>query len=121
MEGFPRHLEHAELLNNAPFTCGNIFNHFHLAARKKIKIYVHCYIKDSKSRNHILCPSVDMEVNLKELEGGVFHMLLLVHKFPVQQKVCFIIELIAIASNFLKIQAQNNFSFQVIQAYMLRP
>ncbi|KAI3726703.1 hypothetical protein L1987_66503 [Smallanthus sonchifolius] len=86
MEGFPRHLEHLELLNNEPFACGNIFNHFHLSGRKKINIYVHCCMKDAKSRNHILCPSINMEENLKELESGLFHLLLLVHKFPAQQK-----------------------------------
>lgn len=89
MEGFPRDLEHLELINIDPFACGNIFNHFHLSGRKKINIYIHCYMKDANSRNHILCHSVDMEENLKELETGVFHLLLLVHKFPVQQKVYF--------------------------------
>ncbi|KAF5792386.1 putative CST complex subunit CTC1 protein [Helianthus annuus] len=88
MEGFPRNLEHLELLNNDPFACGNIFNHFHFPRRKNINIniYIHCYMKDAKSRNHILRPSVDMEENLTELESGLFHLLLLVHKFPVQQK-----------------------------------
>ncbi|KAL8230888.1 hypothetical protein R6Q57_000666 [Mikania cordata] len=87
MVGFPRNLEHLELLNTDPFTCRNIFNHFHLAGRKQINIYVHFYMKDTKSRNHILCPGVDMEENLKELESGLFHLLLLVHKFPIQQKL----------------------------------
>lgn len=87
MEGFPRQLEHSELVNNEPFSCGNIFNHFRSAGRKRITIYVHCYIRDAKLKNHILCPSVDMEEKYKELESGRFHLLSLVHKFPVQQKL----------------------------------
>nr|XP_043616294.1 CST complex subunit CTC1 [Erigeron canadensis] len=87
MEGFPRQLEHLELLNEEPFSCEHIFNHFHLAGKKRISIYAHFYMKDVKSRNHILCPSMDMKENFKELEHGRFHLLTVVHKFPVQQKL----------------------------------
>ncbi|KAJ9567422.1 hypothetical protein OSB04_003388 [Centaurea solstitialis] len=86
MEGFPRQLENLEPLNDEPFSCRNIFNHFQLAGRKRITIYILCYMKDTKSRNHILCPSMDREENFKELESGRFHLLWLMHKFPVQQK-----------------------------------
>ncbi|XP_076904587.1 CST complex subunit CTC1-like [Bidens hawaiensis] len=86
IEGFSRDLKHLELLDHEPFTCGNIFNHFRLSERKKINIYINCYMKDAKSINHILHPSVDMEENLKEFESGLFHLILLAHKFPIQQK-----------------------------------
>ncbi|PWA88018.1 conserved telomere maintenance component 1 [Artemisia annua] len=86
MEGFPRELETLESLNNDPFSCENIFNHFRFAGKKRFTIYIHCYMKDAKLRNCILCPGTDMEKNLKELESGRFHLLLLVHKFPAQKK-----------------------------------
>lgn len=86
MEGFPQQLENLESLNDEPFSCGNIFNHFQLAGRKRFTIYIYCYMRDAKSRNHILCPSMDREENFKELESGRFHLLWLMHKFPVQQK-----------------------------------
>ncbi|XP_076912628.1 CST complex subunit CTC1-like [Bidens hawaiensis] len=86
MEGFSRDLKHLELLDHESYTYGNIFNHFRLSERKKINIYIHCYMKDAKSRNHILHPSVDMEEDLKEFESGLFHLILLAHKFPIQQK-----------------------------------
>ncbi|XP_024970942.1 CST complex subunit CTC1 [Cynara cardunculus var. scolymus] len=86
MEGFPRQLKHLESLEDEPFSCGNIFGHFQLARRKRFTIYIYCYMRDAKSRNHILCPSMDGEDNLKELESGRFHLLWLMHKFPVQQK-----------------------------------
>ncbi|GJS31595.1 hypothetical protein Tco_0492215 [Tanacetum coccineum] len=52
---------------------------------KMFTIYIHCYMKDAKSRNRVLCPGMDMVENFKELENGKFHLLLLVHKFPAQQ------------------------------------
>ncbi|GJX12081.1 CST complex subunit CTC1 isoform X1 [Tanacetum coccineum] len=86
MEGFPRQLETLESLSTEPFSFGNIFNHFRFAGKKRFTIYIYCYMKDAKSRNRVLCPGMDMVENLKELENGKFHLLLLVHKFPVQQK-----------------------------------
>ncbi|XP_071712647.1 CST complex subunit CTC1 [Rutidosis leptorrhynchoides] len=86
MEGYPRQLEQLESLDNEPFSCGNIFNHFNITGTKRISLYVHCYMKDAKLRNRILCPSKDTKENFNELESGRFHLLLLVHKFPLQQK-----------------------------------
>ncbi|GKA91614.1 hypothetical protein Tco_0813539 [Tanacetum coccineum] len=61
MEGFSRELETLESFNNDPFSY-------------------------AKLRNRILCPGTAMEKSLKELESGRLHLLLLVHKFPAQQK-----------------------------------
>ncbi|CAI9281819.1 unnamed protein product [Lactuca saligna] len=85
IEGFPRQIHHLQSLNNDPFSCKNIFNHFQLSRRKQFTIYIYCYIRDTKSRNHILCPRMDKE-KYKELESGNFHLLYLMHKFPLQQK-----------------------------------
>ncbi|KAL7604398.1 hypothetical protein Lser_V15G18881 [Lactuca serriola] len=86
IEGFPRQLQHLQSLNNDPFSCKNIFNHFQSSRRKQFTIYIYCYIRDTKSRNHILCPRMDKEEKYKELESGNFHLLYLMHKFPLQQK-----------------------------------
>ncbi|CAH1429936.1 unnamed protein product [Lactuca virosa] len=86
IEGFPRQLQHLQSLNNDPFSCKNIFNHFQLTRRKQFTIYIYCYIRDTKSRNHILYPRMDKEEKYKEIESGNFHLLYLMHKFPLQQK-----------------------------------
>ncbi|KAI3767339.1 hypothetical protein L2E82_17434 [Cichorium intybus] len=88
IEGFPQQLQHLQSLNNDPFSCKNIFNHFQSSRRKQkqFTIYIYCFMRDTKSRNHILCPKTDKEEKYKELENGSFHLLLLLHKFPLQKK-----------------------------------
>ncbi|GJZ65611.1 hypothetical protein Tco_0622307 [Tanacetum coccineum] len=81
-------LENWKLWNHSTMTRSHVetFSTIFVLLGKRCTIYLHCYMKDAKLRNRIVCPGTDTEKSLKELESGRLHLLLLVHKFPAQQK-----------------------------------
>ncbi|KAL3655225.1 hypothetical protein CASFOL_001011 [Castilleja foliolosa] len=67
-----------------PLSCRNIFSNSLLLRKTKMSVYLFHRKSDEDSGTRSLF--FDWKENSQELESGMFHLLMLTHKFPAQQK-----------------------------------
>ncbi|PIN11237.1 hypothetical protein CDL12_16163 [Handroanthus impetiginosus] len=84
MEGITPKLVELDTTMYQPLSCRSIFSNALPLRRMKTSIYLdHCPTdEDSRSRSLFF----DCKQNSQELDSGIFHLLMLTHKFPVLQK-----------------------------------
>ncbi|KAK4390602.1 CST complex subunit CTC1 [Sesamum angolense] len=83
MEGIPPDMVDADSTICPPLSCRSIFSNAQPLRTMKISIYLHHWPTDD-SRSHSLF--FDWKGNSQELDSGKFHLLMLTHKYPIQQK-----------------------------------
>lgn len=86
MEGKPERVDSLGL-HTEPFLCRNIFSSIPLIREMKLANYLFFHLEDTKSRNFPFHVGVKNKENFEELQSGRFHLLLVTHKYPEQQKV----------------------------------
>lgn len=69
-----------------PLSCRSIFSNALPLRRLKTSIYLYHCPSDEDSRSCALF--FDWKGNPQEFDIGKYHLLMLTHKFPIQQKVC---------------------------------
>lgn len=87
IEGMPQSVGCIGLLDNDLFSCRTIFHFIPLARKMNLTVYVYFRLRNSMCRNLPIYPCTGPGEDLKRLESGMFHLLLVTHKFPVLQKV----------------------------------
>ncbi|KAA8537704.1 hypothetical protein F0562_027306 [Nyssa sinensis] len=85
-EGKPEQVNHFGLLFNESFACRSVFKCVPLSRKINLGIYIHFYLRETKSRNHPFHSRMSWKGNFEELESGRFHLLRVTHKFPSLQK-----------------------------------
>ncbi|KAL0325645.1 UNVERIFIED_CONTAM: CST complex subunit CTC1 [Sesamum radiatum] len=83
MEGITPDMVDADSTMCPPLSCRRIFSNAQPLRTMKISIYLHHWPTDD-SRSHSLF--FDWKGNSQELDSGKFHLLMLTHKYPIQQK-----------------------------------
>ncbi|KAL0360789.1 UNVERIFIED_CONTAM: CST complex subunit CTC1 [Sesamum radiatum] len=83
MEGIPPNMVDLDLTICPPLSCRSIFSNAQPLRTLKISIYLYHWPADD-SRSHSLF--FDWKGNSQELDSGKFHLLMLTHKYPIQQK-----------------------------------
>ncbi|XP_052202596.1 CST complex subunit CTC1 isoform X2 [Diospyros lotus] len=86
MEGMREHLAGSELSQNESLSCRAIFANSPVMREGKLALYLLYNFRDRYSRNCTFHPCIKNNGNFKELQSGRFHLLLVTHKYPVQQK-----------------------------------
>ncbi|KAL7262069.1 hypothetical protein ACSBR1_000450 [Camellia fascicularis] len=86
MEGIPEKVDCSGLHLNESFLCRNIFGSIPLRREIKLAIYLLYHFRDTKLRNQPFHSCIKGNGNFDELQSGRFHLLLVTHKYPVQQK-----------------------------------
>ncbi|PQP99936.1 CST complex subunit CTC1 isoform X1 [Prunus yedoensis var. nudiflora] len=86
IEGMPQSVGCIGLLDNDLFSCRTIFHFIPLARKMNLTVYVYFRLRNSMCRNLPIYPCTGPGEDLKRLESGMFHLLLVTHKFPVLQK-----------------------------------
>ncbi|KAI3465390.1 hypothetical protein Pfo_022053 [Paulownia fortunei] len=84
MEGIPPKLVDLDSTIYQPLSCRSIFSNALPLRRMKTSIYLYHCPTDEDSRSHSLF--FDWKGNSQKLDSGKFHLLMLTHKFPIQQK-----------------------------------
>lgn len=69
-----------------PLSCRSIFSNALPSRKLNIPIYLYHCPSDEDSRSRSLF--FDWKRNSQDLNSGKYHLLWLIHKFPIQQKVC---------------------------------
>ncbi|KAF6143514.1 hypothetical protein GIB67_029683 [Kingdonia uniflora] len=89
MEGVPAKVDSLVRRNSEPFSCKEIFCHIRpMTEIKPSAIFVHFFMKDASCLNASLhLPYMNSGDGLKGIQDGLFHILLITHKFPVIQNV----------------------------------
>lgn len=87
MEDITMKLGHVDLLKNEPFTCRSIFDNAPLVREMNMPLLFYYNLRDLIPVNHHLATCVDSKVDFRKVGRGKYHLLLLMHKFPVLQKV----------------------------------
>ncbi|XP_011083799.1 CST complex subunit CTC1 [Sesamum indicum] len=83
MEGVPPDLVDSDSTICQPLSCQSIFSTAQPLRTMKISIYLyHCSTDDSRSHSLFF----DGKGDLLELDRGKFHLLMLTHKYPIQQR-----------------------------------
>lgn len=81
-----------------PLSCRSIFSDALSLRKMKTSVYLyHCPDDDSWSRSLFF----DWKENSQELENGKFHLFILTHKYPLQQKVSVFMQQIVMAESFI--------------------
>ncbi|KAI8549836.1 hypothetical protein RHMOL_Rhmol06G0056300 [Rhododendron molle] len=86
MEGKGERVDCLGLHLNDSFLCRNIFSSIRFVREMKLAIYLLYHLGDSKSRNFPFHAGIKNKANFEELQSGRFHLLLVTHKYPVEQK-----------------------------------
>lgn len=83
-------LDHWQYHFDEPLLCRNIFKQFrYKRTLNQLSVYVQFYLRDTTCLN---VPSFMVGGNNLESSGAeMFHLLLVTHKFPANDNVCFII------------------------------
>lgn len=92
VQGIPENLDHLKLLINEPFTCRSIFESAPLVRETRLSLFLHYHCRQKTSRNDLSSPIKNYKESFQEFEGGNFHLLYLKHKFPLLQKVYFVMQ-----------------------------
>lgn len=80
-------LDHVDLLQNEPFTCRSIFENAPFVREMNMPLHLYYNMRDVIPVNHHFTICVDSQVDFGKVGRGKFHLLQLMHKFPILQKV----------------------------------
>ncbi|MCD9643433.1 hypothetical protein HAX54_030900 [Datura stramonium] len=86
MEDIPMKLDHVDLLQNEPFTCRSIFENAPLVREMNVPLHFYYNLRDLIPVSHPFTTCVDSQVEFRKIGQGKYHLLQLMHKFPVLQK-----------------------------------
>ncbi|CAN4085042.1 unnamed protein product [Withania somnifera] len=86
MEDIPMKLDHVDLLQNEPFACRSIFENAPLVREMNIPLHFYYNRRDLIPVNHHFTNCSDSQVDFRKVGRGKYHLLQLVHKFPIRQK-----------------------------------
>ncbi|XP_049358692.1 CST complex subunit CTC1 isoform X2 [Solanum verrucosum] len=86
MEDIPMKLGPVDLLQNAPFTCRSIFENAPLVREMNMPLHFYYDLRDLIPVNHHFTTSVHSPVDFQKVGRGKYHLLQLMHKFPILQK-----------------------------------
>lgn len=92
LEGLPAEVGDVGSHKSRTFSCRDIFNHDPVEREiKSLAIYVHFYMRDATCLNVSLCLpfNTGSTDNHKRIQDGVFHLVMVKHKFPGVPHVCF--------------------------------
>ncbi|XP_070044816.1 CST complex subunit CTC1 isoform X3 [Nicotiana tomentosiformis] len=86
MEDIPMKLDHVDLIQNEPFTCRSIFENAPFVREMNMPLHLYYNMRDVIPVNHHFTICVDSQVDFGKVGRGKFHLLQLMHKFPILQK-----------------------------------
>lgn len=87
MEDIPMKLGHVDLLQNEPFTCRSIFVNAPLVREMNMPLLLYYNLRNLNPVHHFTT-SAHSQVDFPKVGRGKYHLLQLMHKFPILQKVC---------------------------------
>ncbi|KAJ8532417.1 hypothetical protein K7X08_012340 [Anisodus acutangulus] len=87
MEDISMKLDHVDLLQNEPFTCRRIFENAPFVREMNMPLHLYYNMRDLIPVNHHFTTCLDSQVDFRKVGRGKYHLLQLMHKFPIMQKV----------------------------------
>ncbi|XP_027774178.1 CST complex subunit CTC1-like isoform X5 [Solanum pennellii] len=85
MEDIPMKLGHVDLLQNEPFTCRSIFVNAPLVREMNMPLLLYYNLRNLNPVHHFTT-SAHSQVDFPKVGRGKYHLLQLMHKFPILQK-----------------------------------
>ncbi|KAJ8531950.1 hypothetical protein K7X08_011873 [Anisodus acutangulus] len=86
VEDIPMKLDHVNLIQNEPFTCRSIFENAPFVREMNMPLHLYYNMRDVIPLNHHFTTCVDSQVDFRKVGRGKYHLLQLIHKFPILQK-----------------------------------
>ncbi|KAF3634880.1 hypothetical protein FXO38_24920 [Capsicum annuum] len=86
MEDIPMKLDHVDLLQNEPFECRSIFENASPVREMNMPLHFFYNLRDIIPIDHHFTTCIDSQVDFRKVGRGKYHLLQLMHKFPILQK-----------------------------------
>ncbi|XP_060190180.1 CST complex subunit CTC1 isoform X2 [Lycium barbarum] len=86
MEDIPMKLDHVDLLQNEPFACRSIFENAPFVREMNMPLHLYYNMRDLTPVNPHFTTCVNSQVDFRKVGQGKYHLLQLMHKFPILQK-----------------------------------